>query len=44
MLWAVLVFMMTMQSEALDEPVFERAPFASCHASTIVALRNGALP
>jgi predicted neuraminidase len=40
---AILVSLLAIPSTALTEFIFETAPFASCHASTIVELRNGEL-
>jgi predicted neuraminidase len=38
-----LAILMAITSAAVTEFIFEKAPFASCHASTIVELRNGDL-
>lgn len=38
-----LFAMLNMQSDVKQEDIFSTAPFASCHASTIVELRNGDL-
>ena len=40
---AILILLLAIPSTALTEFVFETAPFASCHASTLVELRNGEL-